>query len=249
MNMESRTQRLAGYADASRPLIYQMGKVGSSSIEHAIPGAFNVHTLYGNSTCPPHHSIRTNSLAKKLAYRLANAAKRRAIKSRDIVNIVTLVRHPIARNRSMFFQDLPFWLAGEAAIRPVDGKSEGIDRLVACYRDTYDHYYFDRWFDDELKRLTGIDIYSVPYDVHTPTILQKGRFRVFCTRVEDLAAHREQLDRFLGLEVRDVAANVGERKWYAAAYRQFRETVATMDIEHALLETRTARHFGYSQAE
>lgn len=98
--------KLNYYLNSENIIIYQMGKVGSTSLEKSLPNSFHTHTLYAKEPNPLSTSFYKSSFVLKTRYFLI----RNLIKRRRKIKIISVVRHPLERNFSMFFHDLPEWL-------------------------------------------------------------------------------------------------------------------------------------------
>jgi hypothetical protein len=145
------------------------------------------------------------------------------VRRRRKLRIITLVRDPVGRNVSRYFHDLHYWLAyyfTEIASDRLSG--DNLDVLIDCFRKTFNHRYPLDWFDKELKRLTGLDIYGYPFDTAKGcTRIDKGRVSLLIVQTEKLRDCWRTIEEFCDskLEARD--DNRGERKWYGALYSEF----------------------------
>mgnify|MGYP001412456266 CR=1 FL=1 len=203
---------LRNLTDHDPILVYQMGKVGSTTLyatlRHAeLPNpVFHVHYLVPGNIRKSRERYRRGDMlhsekAAHLAVGLGLALRVRL--SRNVRWIVlTGVRDPIHRAISRTFQvatwrhptvcrngrvDADRMLAYlERAIRP-----EG--RLI---RDTY------TWMDRELKRTLGIDLYRHPFDRAAGyRILRSGNVKMLVYRLENLDRVLEEgLVRLLALD-------------------------------------------------
>ena len=79
-------------------LIYNMGKVGSSSIEAQVPNAFHTHTLYGKPPSRPYHELKFGKAIMFLRKITIYPAKRFLFRRAKTVKIVTFIRRPEERN-------------------------------------------------------------------------------------------------------------------------------------------------------
>jgi hypothetical protein len=247
---------LAKYADKKTIFIYQMGKVGSTSIEHGIENAMHVHAFYNrNHTCPP----RLMGLAKfGLVHFLLRAEQevlafllRRVFKRRKNTKIVTLVREPIARNISMFFHDLDAYLfsAYTNCMRtrkaPLATRCENSSLLIDVFNSEFDHDYALNWFDNEFAIMTGLNIYD--YDFNHDLgycLIQKPSVEVFCLRTDKIAERIDDLTEFCGSEVNLSAVNRADDKWYHEVYKQFsREYSYSTDKLHKIYNSQFFQHF------
>ena len=175
-------------------LIYQMGKVGSTSVHHALRKAriesYQLHCL---------NPIRLQEIEQKLLRQGLGTPKHikqsRQIRSdyldRDIpVKIICPIRHPLRRNISAFFQQLPMKLLSDPAYKeaidmPNDIKLvqrmmlphewlnayvlsklpnilSGREKiLVDLFLHHFDHDTPLNWCQKELEATFGIDLFSM----------------------------------------------------------------------------------------
>lgn len=212
------------YRDENTILIYQMGKVGSTSLAKALGDrAIQIHNFYpSNEPCSRRPSYR---LRKKLLHWAFYHVIRRGIRRRKTLKIITLVRDPIGRNVSMYFHDLHYWLAYYfSEVRPDRVGREDMTTLIDCFRETFDHDYPLDWFDKELKRLAGIDVYEHAFDRATGcSRIDKDGVSLLIVQTEKLRECWHLVEEFCGhkLELRE--DNRGARKWYGNSYAAFLE--------------------------
>lgn len=209
-------------------LIYQMGKVGSSSIEHSISGAIHFHNLYLNPPNPPHYQLLYPSWSSKLKYSLGLMMKRSLIKKRDKVKIITITRCPFERNVSMFFQALPYWMSEYYSGFGVKGRAhnnrqEGFSVLWDCFSQNFNHEYPFTWFDEELKRFSGIDVTDKIFPKEDGySIYRNGKFEVLLIDLPKIDSLSPVIENFTGSEMALEDTNSGEKKWYKDVYGEFK---------------------------
>lgn len=272
--------------------IHQIGKVGSTSVlrtlDRFLPGE-KIHQTHGLSERRLLDSISRwldrskRSPGFKPSPNLLSSIEisgylHGGLAQRDWY-LLSLVRDPIGRNVSAFFQNLHLvWvhhLPGEAReicsrlLRKKAGPMPGEDEirevaesLVALFHQRYARQFLDRWFDDEMRGVFGIDVFSEPFlPARSYQLYRHGRVRLLLLRVEDLAAGFEPgLHAWLsdspwehalaaGDSLELERANEAENKRYALLYRQFMDllTFDTTMVEEEYA-SRTARHF-YSDVE
>lgn len=138
-------------------LIYQMGKVASSTVYGSIGDYLGRDKSF---VCPPdnhkddqsnastrvYHSHRYEDFSPTLKQRIKTSTNK----------VITLVREPISRNISGFFEDPTF--------RHITDKSINIDELTILFLRRFNHTLPLEWFDNQLKRNLGIDIYSTSFN-------------------------------------------------------------------------------------
>ena len=243
-------------------IIYQMGKVGSSSVvrtlEHLkldVP-ILHVHTLSSdhldfainkqrNSVSPylHKHLITSSILVKELQ------------KGIFPCRIISLTREPVARAISFLFEDLK--KQAPDAILPnkkldIEILKSTLDQLLSKDSGIADP---SQWFENELNHCLGIDVFSAPYDRERGFVyMDHGPVSVLVMRMEDL--NRSLLD---GLEVlldskidmpELLKANVGNSKWYASSLKLIKETYKlSAPQSQRVFNTKYFQHFYGNQAE
>lgn len=238
-------KQIANEYSSDSVLIYQMGKVGSTSLEMSLAKARHFHTLYSNSPCKIHDERRKKRPLRRLMKWFGNGLKQTMIRRRKTVRIISPVREPYGRNVSMFFQDLPFWMVHYQESTGYDSRREGPEFLYETFETAFDHFYFDHWFDKELKRLTGIDIFEYPFDMEKGySVIRKGRYEVMLIKLEKMDELHTAIEEFVGYTFAMQSANKGEQKWYACLYRDFMARYRPSErYLNRLYDTKTVRHF------
>lgn len=212
-------------------LVYQMGKVGSTAVTRSLRAAGVESRIY-----KPHFLTKEGMARAEKQYRKNWTGGRRALHLwesqflHDKVRrprpgakwrIVTLVRDPVARNVSAFFQTFD--------LEAFYGNGSGADpeRLADAFLHEFEwHDEPLTWLDAELGSVFGIDVFAFPfphsrgYDVY-----ENDAATVLLLRLEDLQqAAPRALEEWLGLEgFATVESNVGRTKYYSDAYRAFFE--------------------------
>jgi hypothetical protein len=107
------------------------------------------------------------------------------------------------------------------------------------------------WFDLELKRFIGIDVFQTPFPKEQGYRIYENHFaRVLVYRFDFLSALPAILQNFLCWNIPTlVNSNVGAEKAYAEQYRNARENLRLpKEFVHSLYGDKMMRHF-YSHAE
>ncbi|MBU1642566.1 putative capsular polysaccharide synthesis family protein [bacterium] len=238
------------FRDDKKILIYQMGKVGSTTIENSIPESLHLHTLYQNSPCWIHQKMRRPGFVGQFVIKVGDFIKRTAIKRRKKVKIVTMVREPVSRNISMFFQNLPYWYVHYVNTSKFDIREGGIEFLKDVFDESYDHQYQFQWFDKEIKRLTGIDIFTKNYDPQKGYLkIVKGKYELFLFRLEDMEKALPALTEFTGNDIALEEKNLGSQKWYACLYSDLKKIILNDEnYREKMVNTEFAKFFSYVKA-
>ncbi len=217
------------------PVVYTMGKVASSSVAGAIVRA--------GLRCHDIHTLNTQLLLKQARDRLdrgqyppnhvcVTMAWQNEIRNARRCIYVSMVRDPIARNLSAYFQKLH-----------VGGDSlNAAEASVAAFRATYPHLLPIHWFDKEFKRFLGIDIYDIPFDKARRFAVTE-RFLLMRTDLDDAEKSR-LLSAALGAKIDVERENDSARKPYSSIYQSVLEsTKFPAAFVEAMYSTKFARHF------
>ncbi len=257
--------RLAELRGRESIVVYQMGKVGSSTIVASLRALqrkmkiHHVHTLttkgiadaeaiYRQISRDVQVSTSTRSRHLLSSHYLRNRMKRRLHGKKW--QVISLVREPISRNVSSFFQvidqPLPNFMtrynAGELDIEHVSN----------VFLDKFDHEHVLQWFEKELQPALGIDVYASEFPKDKGyQIYQGDNCELLLLKLEKLnECADEAFHDFLGIDnFKLVKTNVAESKEYAAAYQQFKEHLLLPDSYlDAMYSSPYMQHF-YSPSE
>ena len=231
-------------------VVFCMSKTASTAVFRAVQGAttrpvLKIHVLAPEAVARAEaHYRRTDPRALPRHVLHASHLMRHMPTAERPWHVVTIVREPVMRSVSDFFQSARRLgrLGDESTTRAALERfvdQEGIERTA-------------EWFDRELVPSLGVDVYDHPFDpsvgygiVETPAV------KMLVLRQESLDAAPAALGGFLGLpgDVEIVPENVGAAKEYSELYgsvlRDLRFSEATLDRAY---RTRYARHF-YSPME
>ena len=221
MNLQKLYKR---YTDPNLVLVYQYGKVGSTTLADSIPGAINVHDLFANPLCPCSFRQRLPLAYRKIGYPVDRFCRRLIIGRRPSTDLIVPLRAPWERNVSMFFQDLPFWYVDYFVNSNAIQKVEGIGLLQHAFTERFDHEGTDRWFEKEFCRLTGIDFADIEFDKAVGyAVLTKNKYRCLLLTTKHMRSDggKETIENFLGRSFDLHDSNRGDKKWYGPVYRNF----------------------------
>lgn len=230
-------------------LVYTMGKVGSSSLENNIDGSFHLHSLYNNPPNPLHWELRNFGIKNKVSIILRNFLRRMIFRTASSIKIITIVRPPMQRNISMFFQALPFWLSsaqsGYNSNKHIDARREGFDILCESFEEYFNHEYCLTWLDDEIKRFSGIDVYLKPFQSKKGyNIYKNGKYECLLMSLDKLNENEHILSEFVNQDVKIESINSGEMKWYSNVYKKFKsEYESSENLYEILNNSKYNKHF------
>ena len=256
-------QRAANQIDPARPdaspvLVYQMGKVGSSTVARTLRACPDLK----RPVLSVHFMVpREIEAAKQYRRRVGGAAgvgnvltlgavvgnRIAAVGDRVCFPVVSLVRDPIAREISSVFQSSS--LLGEA-LRV--GDRIDVDRASAFLTERFSAPdpcgYAEQWFDRELAVTFGIDVFDQPFDRDRGyTILRSRRANVLLLRTEDLdrtlpaaAAELLGLAEEPALLHDNVRVHTPDGETYTRVRKSFR---LPRSVVERIYSGRLARHF------
>jgi hypothetical protein len=251
---EQETRSAFSNASAPAVLVYQMGKVGSQTVYHSLKNAGIpnpvLHLHFLSEDLPGHIDTHVKSgVSVPYHLQLGVAVRQHLIENADVAcKIISLVRDPIAFTVSDLFQN-PYFASGE--IVDTNGKINA-EEARKFFEDelrrpeTFD--YVDQWFDREVKRVFGIDVYQYPFDSKRGfTAYKKKNVDLLVIRLEDLSAVGPHvIAKFLGMTspLRLINANVRDKMAESHEYRRvLHEIRIDAVLCREIYDRRYTRHF------
>jgi hypothetical protein len=233
--------------------VYQPGRVGSSAVTAAIriAGAgltFHVHSLAPDlrRDLEQQRVTITPALAEYIHQNDKVARCLRWVLGRHApIKIVVLLRDPVGQSVSHFFYNFTF-ITGHS----LDEKAWTLRELWLLYwiKNAFSGYTLcENWFDREMHRYTGFDIFAHTFDSERGwQVYQHNRLSVLVMKIElDDADKNIVLNTFLGIKNLQLQVkNTSEEQSYSSLYRAFRKDFS---LQPERLDTiyagRYARHF------
>jgi hypothetical protein len=219
------------------PLIsFQMGKVGSRTIQNTI-----------QTDCMVHH-LHTKQEMLLLLPRIKK-------KVQGEIDIITATREPVGREVSVYFQNFlsPGYPHG---VPSAEFATElGASGLAELFKKRWREGMIDTtvWFDHHFLTSTGIDVYDHPFDPEKGwTIIRSNGFRVLIVRFEDIRKnYLEAINGFMGGRAENPREysrmwpnNVSGKKWYGELMKEFKSTVRFTKQElDDVYESKYCAHF------
>jgi hypothetical protein len=232
-------------------LIYQMGKVGSTTIYESIKNidglyCLHVHRITQAGIDKVGIGFSNKGLALPIHLFIGNLVRKHFFSNRKMGNrkkiIITLVREPVERNFSAYFENMTKW----------NLNNPNTDQLIESFIQDYDHSIPLEWFDDEFKVATGIDIYDYDFSKEKGwLILEKENSKVLILKVECTYQEKiKALSQILELDdIKLVNKNVGNSKTYAEEYNDFKSTITLPNSYFSLMSQSKYSDFFYSESE
>lgn len=193
---------LLDFAKTPPIFVYQMGKVGSMSVYTSLQRArlgrpiFHVHFLDLENLERIQQEYRDNRFLRiPEDIRIGRTLIRKVARTKNVRwTVITLVRDPVERDLSDFLQHPEWWqmqrLRYERGWIAKNQAHKFVTRLTKEFQ-RYDEAtnFACTWFDRELKRVFGVDVYDYPFD-------QERGFGIIRTEtVEVLVLRLSDLDR------------------------------------------------------
>lgn len=232
-------------------IVYQMGKVGSSSVSDSLKAyglgrVFHVHRMNPDNI----ERVRQEYLAhdeippdESTGERLYADVVDRGREAR----FITFVREPISRNMSAFFQNFKRFTGVE-----YEDADFTVEELIDLFVEGYRHPVPLTWFDVEMKQTLGIDVYEHPFPKEGGHLtVKEGNFELLILKLEVNDTIKERaIAEFLGFEdFRLTSSNVGQDKHYSRTYQRFLRNIRLpKSYVELMCDSCYTRHF-YSAAE
>ncbi len=248
-------------------LVHQMGKVGSSTIIQSLED-LNLRTPVFHT-----HILNPQRLDQKITWKIEKSREKLSKKevlqnghlniSTYLINalqkdsknrhwkIITLVREPVGRNISAFFQNIDTYYDNF-----VEQYNEGLISLKEIEEKFFNEFSHNvplDWLDKEIKDVFGIDIYKENFPLSEGyKIYSKGnRFELMIIRMEDLnRCHKDAFRQFLGIENFSLSKkNIASDKIYSEIYNSFLSTLSIPSwYIDKMYSSKYSKHF-YSDIE
>jgi hypothetical protein len=252
-------------------LVYQMGKVGSSTIVSSLQASrkgllvHHIHRL-GEEELRRFEAFTRESFKRDRVSPAARAgfvtqlvkgeylqAALGSGNSTRAWNVVTLVRDPVTRNLSDFFEVLEYQM--DYGLRDnlgAKGAEAVTEELCALFLDRYPNHDFPLTFFESFTRAVGVDVFATAFPRERGyEVYRKGRVTVLLLRLEDLdRCARPAFREAFGLEdFTLVDKNVGGEKDYSEMYRRVQRHITLPESYlRKMYRSKYATHF-YSPGE
>lgn len=240
-------------------IVYTLPKVGSSTVWASLQAArlpapiYHVHLLSGNAERLFQDAVAEGRHVPNHREQLREIRRiRELVAGGKHARVVTLVREPVGRFISWFFQGWRDNFPALSASSEVTARklAEAQDALVQrspifCRAST-------TWFDAELREVFGFDVLASEFPRERGYRVYEGtQATLLLLRIEDLnRCHQGAFREFMGLEsFQLVPSNVGSEKRYRGFYDEFlRYVTLPPSLLDELYSLPYVRHF-YSDDE
>ena len=187
-------------------LVYQMGKVGSTSIIDSLAGRWDGPVLHCHHIEFPKTRYIYNNHYKK----------------NKPIYIISLTREPISRNISAFFQNLTIFTQAK-----VDSFADSTESLIQKFLDSYPHEMPLVWFQDHIERNFSINVFEHPFPESGYVHISRDNLHLLILRAEISDKLKEEaISSFLKMpNFKLTRSNVGSSKDYAKLYKNFKDSL------------------------
>ena len=247
--------KLRNFDNRTPTLVYQMGKVGSSTVVRTLGNLplstpiVRVHSLH-----PAKVSEDIETLRESLGYLREHVVTSSTLVQKQLdwgefpCTVITLTREPVGRAVSFAFQDWRRQLPEVSDMREIEPE-QMVELVMQKLRPGSLHADPGQWFERELKSVFGIDVMAVPYDFEQGYVkIQSGPVDVLIIRMEDLnRSLGAGLADLYGLDHEDIQmkrSNVGGNKEYANLLAEVKDQLTIPpSVSDRVWSTDYARHF------
>lgn len=196
-------------------IIYQIGKVGSSTLKKT----FDTYHLPSIQS----HSFIATDEGRKIFQKYLEGIKS---SSKEKIKVITLVREPIGRSLSHETQLIDRFVLSNETFMNNSSVWNAYNRKIpnTIFIDRGIHFYSRpfQWFDDEIKRNLGIDIFEYPFDKEKGfSMIKKENIELLVLKMEKLNSLTDIIAEFVGVEELVLESeNVGSKKRTRYLYKQ-----------------------------
>lgn len=213
-----------------RPVfVYQMSKVGSSSIANSLMSQYDQPVIHGHGFGRNFHNWKIRYLYK-------------VFREGKPLDVITLIREPVSRNVSHFFHDL----AKYTGKQPEEFSLASMNLLRSLFLENFEHDLAFNWFEDHIKKKFDIDVYKKALPDCGYQFYEKGRVRLLLLKVEcENRIKEEAVKKYLDMsDFTIVSSNIGKDKDYGELYRSFMKTARLPEgYVESMLTSRYFEHF------
>ena len=248
-----------GFRKSNHPpvLVYQMGKVGSTSVSKSLKAAglinyvFDIHFLSKDLIKYRNFYVESGIVPVPYHLDLGLSLRKRIIRGGcNEFKIISMVRDPIARQISDIFENLEL-ICMEAKMPSVLFDAVEIYNFIEkkFADDSFFDYVFN-WFDNELKKVFGIDVFAHPFNRESGwSLYRNGNTEALIIRLDDLSRVGENvITNFLGYESKRkipiLKANVRSQTQQSDAYQFVKDRLRLNKFFcEKIYASRFVRHF------
>lgn len=235
------------FNDDNLILVYQMGKVGSTSIENSLNeiGIENIHLHHLFLQKQFKYDKFKEKFWGKTKKILLGRLKLYIISNNSNIKIVSLTREPISRNISAMFQNLYKFIYEYNSIN--NRMEESLHQMLEnIYYKYINHDLPLDWFDLEFKNNFQLNIYDYDFPKEKGwQIIKKNNIELLLLKMEDLNRCESVIGNFLDIDKFKLKrSNSSAQKWYADIYKNFKKKFnPTEEYINRMYNSKYMNHF------
>lgn len=235
-------------------LILTMGKVASSSVYESLKvkvkkcGVYHIHFLSKKMLDESKGYFQGKNIPTP--YHIAISFALNKINAKEKSKIITLVREPISRVISDFFQNHEKYEPELFSENTTDFKKNVLERITKLIHEyTPDDNYETRWFNEEIVDNLGINIYEKDFNYPEGYTIYKdinNKNKLIVIRLENLnEVFLKAMYEFLNINnVNMVVNNVGGAKEYSDVYDYVKNNlIISKDACEKIYSSKYMRYF------
>ena len=236
--------------------IFSEPKTGSTTMQNLINSPWHMHYHSFRALkyiFPMHRNIRAFPLILLITGFFTFCIKVKTKIFRKEVKIISTIRNPADRIASSFFFNLEhhFLKFRNSHPRAITNNLFSHEEIIEYIFDEFvdrwvNTYNFYDYFDFEIKKLTGIDVYKLDFDKQKGfSIHKKGYFSfmiVDCYKIKEL---KNEIEDFVGYQIDPAIKemNSSNTKWYLEIYKRIYDQSKREEIENKLSKSKYLKHF------
>lgn len=213
-------------------VVYQNGKVGSStilrSLENAHVNAAHLHRIRFEDDIVRHilcDEEKHPELVKHISFSNDDVFLSEyieALKNRENLKIISLVREPISVDISTIFQWFDTDILNPYIIRQTKSFSDIMYELINKVKNR-----MFQWFDLEFQKVLGINIYDYSFDRKKGYMnIRKDNINILILQAEKINELENIIGEFVGIKNFHVQSyNVASKKDYRQIYKDFIDNI------------------------
>jgi len=227
-------------------LVYQMGKVGSSSIEKELirHGVDVMHTHKISNSDVHFYEPEIIDKLKRFRIKIMHFFVSRLVKKKKC-KIITIVRDPLDRTLSQMFHHIDLLIYNHN--KDDTRKEESTyDLFKSILLNDVNINYSDEWMKGEFNASIGGDY--LDYDFNKKLgygFIETSKKEILILRFEDLGGLSNVIGAFVGVDGFQLSySNRAAHKWYGDLYKNFKkELEVSDDVFDGIYETPYFEHF------
>jgi|GEM_PF-1049742 len=192
--------------------IFQMGKVASKSIQKSLEKAYPGGVIHGHDFSL---SYRQGEVQELYRYWHGKNPPERML-------LVSLVRNPVDRNVSAFFENFETC----TGINP-ENFTWDAEEILSLFLEKNYHQTPENWFDHNTKKLFGVDVYTKPFPDEGAVCIEHPKTPMLVMRMESSDEVKiRALSNYLSIGPFPIERyNDSSTRDFGSLYKRFKEEV------------------------